>query len=126
MRNIKFGVLLSVALSVVGISYLAFSEEKEATLKGEIVDLSCYLGHGEKGASHKQCAIKCAKKGIPIGILDEKSGIVYLILPGHSKKDMEDYKALGEKKSGTVVELTGTLVEEKSISAIVLGGGHDH
>lgn len=118
----------AVMFAVFSLSYFASSEEnmKHVTIKGEIVDLACYLGEGEKGASHKQCAIKCAKKGIPIGILDAKSGNVYLIVPGHSKKELQFFKDLGEKKSGSTVQLTGTLVETKSISALMLGSGGDH
>lgn len=125
MKKIAAG-FFAVMLAVFSFSYFAFSEGnmKHVTIKGEIVDLACYLGEGEKGASHKQCAIKCAKAGTPIGILDEKSGNVYLLLPGHSKKERQDFAALFAK-AGTTVTLKGMLVESKSISALMLGG-HDH
>lgn len=113
----------AVMFAVLSLSYFASSEEnmKHVTIKGEIVDLACYLGEGEKGASHKQCALKCAKAGTPIGILDEKSGNAYLLLPGHSKKERADFAAI-VAKAGTTMTLKGMLVESKTISAILLGG----
>src|SRR5271154_3106622 len=42
----------------------------EQTIRGELVDLACYLDHGAKGEHHKACATSCALKGLPIGLLD--------------------------------------------------------
>lgn len=125
MKKFSAG-MFALALAVLGARYAVFSDAqaKRVEIKGEIMDLACYLGEGEKGASHKQCAIKCAKAGTPIGILDEKSGNVYLLLPGHSKKERKDFAAL-VAKAGTTVTLKGMMVESKSISALMLGG-HDH
>ncbi len=119
-------IFFAVMLAVFSLSYFAFSEGnmKHVTIKGEILDLAYYLGDGEKGVSHKQCALKCAKAGTPIGILDEKAGNAYLLLPGHSKKERADFAAL-VAKAGTTVTVKGMLVESKTISAILLGSGHD-
>ena len=38
---------------------------KTQTVKGEIVDLMCYLDHLAKGEKHKGCAEKCIKVGGP-------------------------------------------------------------
>jgi hypothetical protein len=54
------------------------------TLTGEVIDMSCYLGHGETGhgPSHKKCAETCAKKGLPMGLLtDDKQ--VWVLLEDH-------------------------------------------
>ncbi len=40
-------------------------------VRGEVVDLACYLGEGASGAGHKACAQKCISSGLPVGI---KSG----------------------------------------------------
>ncbi len=55
------------------------AKAKEKTVKGEVVDISCYLAHGDKGrgADHQGCAEACAKAGGPLGILT-KDGKLYL------------------------------------------------
>lgn len=115
-----FGCLLLV---VFGFSVFVFSQgDKEVAMKGEIVDLACFMGSGENGISHKQCAVKCAKMGVPFGLLNER-GEVYLILPGHSKKEMQAFRDLGNK-GGTVVTVKGLLLETNKISAILIGTKH--
>ena len=43
----------------------------DMTVKGEVVDVACALskGDGGKGDGHAACAMSCAKRGQPIGIL---------------------------------------------------------
>jgi hypothetical protein len=43
----------------------------DMTVKGEVVDVACALdkGAGGKGADHAACAMSCAKRGQPVGIL---------------------------------------------------------
>src|SRR5262249_61233514 len=53
---------------------------KDVSIKGEVIDTFCYATMGAKGASHKQCGIECAHKGIPVGLLDP-SGKIHILLP---------------------------------------------
>ena len=55
------------------------AEEKEVTVTGEVIDSSCYIKMGAKGMDHKECAINCAKASIPLAILEDKSGKVYML-----------------------------------------------
>ncbi len=43
----------------------------DMTVKGEVVDVACSTskGAGGKGADHAACAMSCAKRGQPVGIL---------------------------------------------------------
>ena len=62
-------------------------EAKTVTVTGEVVDVSCYLAHGEsgKGDGHKGCGEACAKNGGPLGILT-KDGMLYVsVLPDDHK-----------------------------------------
>src|SRR5436305_15348752 len=59
---------------------------KDVTMKGEIVDLACYLGHGASGAKHKDCAEMCIKGGAPMGLLT-RDGKTILLVEDHAKKD---------------------------------------
>jgi hypothetical protein len=65
---------------VVGAEEKAKKEEmKEQTIEGEFIDLQCYVGMNAHGKDHKDCAQKCAKAGVPFGLLT-KDGKVYSIL----------------------------------------------
>jgi hypothetical protein len=70
----------------------AGKEVKEGTLTvtGEVIDTFCYAAMGAKGESHRQCGIECAKKGIPLGLLEDKTGKVYVLLPAKDKSPLPD------------------------------------
>jgi len=89
---------------------------KTITVTGELVDLSCYLGHGAKGAGHQKCADTCLKKGLPMGVLT-KDGKLYLILEDHAKADA--YASLKTKAAKTVT-VTGALHEKDGIKGIAV------
>ena len=80
----------------------------EVTIKGELVDSLCYVGMAAKGAGHKQCAIDCAKAGIPISIVEEGTGKLYTVLP---KEDKSGYPAGVVSKMGDQVTLKGDFYE---------------
>ena len=53
--------------------------EKQTTLEGRLIDLSCYaMGMG--GEKHSKCALLCAEKGLPVGVLEAKTGKVFTVL----------------------------------------------
>jgi hypothetical protein len=67
-------LLLVVVPMVVSIS----AAGEEITLKGEVVDVSCYSKNGVAkgtGAGHLKCAIDCAKEGKPLGLLTDGDGL---------------------------------------------------
>ena len=72
-RTVKF----FLAALIVGIVCAAVASAE--TITGELVDTACFAKMGAKGEKHKDCAIECATKGIPLGILDESSGEVYTL-----------------------------------------------
>lgn len=64
------------------------------TATGEVLDLSCYLGHGAKGKEHQKCAKACLlDKKAPAGLLTA-DGLVYLLVPDH--KHEKAFKPVGE------------------------------
>jgi len=81
---------------------------QEITIKGELVDSLCYVAMAAKGAGHKQCAIDCAKAGIPISILEDGTGKLYTVLP---QKDKTGYPESVINKMGETVTLKGDLYE---------------
>ena len=104
------GLLLTMAGMFV-FSGSAFSHEgmesgHDVTVKGEIVDSLCYLGMGAKGPSHKKCGMDCAKAGIPVSIVEEGSGKMYVLMSG---KDMTGLPASITNKMGETVTISGDL-----------------
>ncbi len=74
------------------------------TVTGEIIDTFCYSAMGAKGASHRQCAIDCAKKGIPLALLENGTNKVYVLLPNKDKAALPDEVM---KKVAEQVTITG-------------------
>ncbi len=81
---------------------------QEITIKGELVDSLCYVAMNAKGAGHKQCAIQCAKAGIPISMLEDGTGKLYTVLP---KEDKTGYPESVISHMGETVTLKGDLYE---------------
>jgi hypothetical protein len=94
----------------------AFAQPKgdAVTIKGEVVDLWCYLEGGDHGADHKQCAISCAKAGNPIGLVTEK-GDIYVMM---GIKDHEPGKDVLIGKMADTVTVEGTLVKKGGIQVV--------
>ena len=109
---ISFAAFIVLVLGVLA----AFGEPKgtKVTVKGEVVDLWCYLEGGDHGAKHKDCAVVCAKAGNPIGILDAK-GNLYVAM---GIKDHQPGRDVLISKMAQTVTVTGTLVKKGGTQAI--------
>ena len=81
----------------------------EITIKGELVDSLCYVSMASTGSGHKQCAMDCAKAGIPISIVEDGTGKVYTVLP---KADKTGYSKDVINKMGDKVTLKGDFYEK--------------
>ena len=85
------------------------NEGSEITIKGELVDSLCNVTMASTGQGHKQCAIDCAKAGIPISILEDGTGKMYTVLP---KEDKTGYPKDVISKMGDKVTLKGDFYEK--------------
>ncbi len=83
-------------------------------IKGEVIDMGCYLGHASKGAAHIKCAQMCVKMGMPIGLL-ATDGTLYLLTMAHD--DPAPFNA-AKAKVGKVVTLTGDIHESSGMKAL--------
>jgi hypothetical protein len=66
----------------VGAQLAVIEKGKPTTLRGEIVEISCYQKKGVAGgtgAEHVACAKDCAKQGKALGLLSEGDGLFRLI-----------------------------------------------
>ncbi|MCM4172807.1 hypothetical protein DHD32_15045 [Arenibacter sp. TNZ] len=108
-----FGLLVTAFLFIFSTSAFAQSSE---TIKGEVLDLSCYMTQDATGQGHKKCAQACLDKGLPAGILSE-NGTVYLLVEDHSASDA--YKqVIGQ--AAEMVEVTGKVVDKNGVKSIVV------
>ena len=46
-------------------------------LRGEVVEVGCYLRDGSRGEGHKACALTCLKNGGQLGIVEDGTGVLY-------------------------------------------------
>jgi hypothetical protein len=78
-----FGLLISA-----GFVASAFAAEKNVT--GTLEDSFCYVTMGAHGASHKKCAAECAKKGIPVALVENGTDKMYVLLPAKNDSSLPD------------------------------------
>lgn len=119
MRRIVWVGALSILIGVAvlflgGIQASGQTKGEAITVKGEVVDLWCFLDHDARGADHKECAVACAKAGNPIGLATEK-GDVYLLM-GSEKH--QPGSAIALDKMAETVTVTGTLIKKGGLQAI--------
>jgi hypothetical protein len=87
----KWNEILKLAAAIIvsaGITALGFklSEHKrhhiaqgqEIFVKGEVLDMTCYIAYNLSGPEHASCARDCIRSGLPVGIKAE-DGKVYLL-----------------------------------------------
>jgi hypothetical protein len=118
------GFLVVMSLSfvlAVGISAQEKSvKPKDVTVTGRIVDSECYMKMGAKGYSeeHHECAESCAKGGIPLMFLEDKTNDLYLTAnEGMSMKSANEtlLPYLDDK-----VTITGKLIERSGARLLVI------
>ena len=120
MRKLEMTGIVTMFLAIFGFSDLSVAMAHEAgmagmetgsevTIKGELVDSLCYVAMASKGSGHKQCAMDCAKAGIPISIVEDGTSKVYTVLP---KEDKTGYPKNVISKMGEKVTLKGDLYEK--------------
>ncbi len=62
------------------------------------------MSMGAKGEGHRQCGLDCAKKGIPVGILENGTDKVYVLMPNKDKTALPDEVI---NKMGQTATITG-------------------
>jgi type 1 fimbria pilin len=82
----------------------AASAAESMKVTGEVVDTYCYATMGAKGEGHRKCGMECAKKGIPVGLLEKGTDKLYVLLP---KKDNMSLPKEVVEKMAKQVTVTG-------------------
>ena len=79
---------LLMALSIILMGTMDAYAAETVTVTGELIDTYCYALMGAKGASHRNCAIECIKKGIPAGLVEDGTNKIYVLLPNKDKSPL--------------------------------------
>lgn len=113
MKSFKWmGAALALATFGSLGGWVSTAQAADETIKGEIVDLMCYIDHGAKGDKHADCAQSCIKGGGPVGILTADNQL-YLVIGEH--KPINDKLAPLAAKT---VTLKGKVVERNGMKMI--------
>ncbi len=112
-------LILAAALALTPVSFAANPAAAAQTMKGEILDMACYMGHGAKGPKHAGCAKGCVAAGAPMGLLSE-SGTVYLLVENHADKKAKKAYNAAKDLAGSKASVTGSVVTRGGIQAIVV------
>lgn len=87
------------------------------TIRGEVVDITCYLRRGSRGEEHIKCAEYCANLGMPLGVLEDGTDKLYLIIPaGHADPKTLVFPHLGKK-----VNIDGVLYAMGGLTGVEIG-----
>jgi hypothetical protein len=114
-------ILVLLILVASGFALAQKKSAKEVNIVGEVIETQCYIsgltGPG-KGLTHKECALKSAKGGVPLGILEEKTGVVYLV--GQSKKAMAGANEMLIPFVAEKVQVTGRVFEKGGMKLLLI------
>ncbi len=69
MRRLIASVAAIVLVTGFAVTVGAQGKAEDKTVEGELVDMWCYSKGGAKGDGHAACGEKCAKSGIPAGVV---------------------------------------------------------
>ena len=120
MTRMTAGIVSLAAAAMLAVVVAVAQEHHhgaEKTFVGHVVDVACYVSHGSIGESHRECAETCAKAGIPLAILDQETGTLYLPLAkSHHEPANKELMAFIEKD----VRITGVVTEKDGLITITI------
>jgi hypothetical protein len=87
MRRYVFAGLLSL---IMPLALAAMVSATDKSVTGTLEDSFCYVTMGAHGANHQKCAQACAKKGIPISLVEKGTGTMYVLLPPKNDEPIPD------------------------------------
>ena len=90
------------AMLAIGIAGLGIAADTQKSVTGNLEDTFCYTVVGAHGASHAECALKCAQKGIPVGLVEKGTEKMYILLPPKNEQPMPDDVMKNMEKEVTV------------------------
>ena len=101
------------AVSVILLALAGRADNETVAIKGEVVDLHCYLTRGAHGEEHQGCSNACLARDVPAGFLAD-DGTLYLLV--NEKPFSVKEKVAG--KAGKKSVANGKVIERKGVKAI--------
>ena len=101
MQVLKLAAAILISATITAVSMNLWQRDRhrliqgrEILVKGEVLDLTCYVAYNWSGSKHASCAMDCIKSGLPVGIKAE-DGKVYLLTgkDAHVNDELADYAA---------------------------------
>lgn len=118
--------LISCAAAAMLAIYLAAApgvqagQPQRVTVTGEVIDAWCYLSEimWATGSAHHQCAIWCARGGIPVGILGDDEQVYIVLMVENDADVIGNHGILRMQTNEVVVE--GDLYVRDSINYLAI------
>ena len=89
------------------------------TVKGELVDMACYMAHAGKGKKHAECGKMCVKNGSPLGLVTQ-DGKTYLLVEDHSSSKAKKPYAQAKEMVADTVTVKGDMYARGGLQALVV------
>lgn len=83
----KMGFALGLVASL---AFATTTLAADKSVTGTLEDSFCYVSMGAHGADHKKCATECAKKGIPVALVEKGTDNLYVLLPPKNGESLSD------------------------------------
>ncbi len=115
----KLFAFVAGAAFVASLTAPTFGQAHSMTVKGEVVDVACATkkAPGGKGADHAGCAMACAKKGQPVGLMTADA--IYTLTGDYAANNnakLLDFVAKSVEVTGDMTEKDGQkILNVKSI-----------
>ena len=95
-------------------------QPQRVTVTGEVIDPWCYLSEimWATGSAHHQCAIWCARGGIPVGILGDDEQVYIVLMVENDADVIGNHGILRMQTNEVVVE--GDLYVRDSINYLAI------
>jgi hypothetical protein len=111
----KFAIAGLGLMLAVGAAATVLASEKAVT--GTLEDSFCFVTMGAHGAGHKKCAAGCAKKGIPVALVEKGTDKMYILLPPKNDSELPA-NVIGKMESEVTV--TGDQYDKGGVSYLTV------
>jgi hypothetical protein len=106
-------IVLAAAVLTIVLAPAGRADNEMVAIKGEVVDLHCFLTRGAHGEDHAGCANACLSRDVPAGLLAD-DGTLYLLV--NEKANSVKEKVAG--KAGKKWTARGKVVERNGVKAL--------
>lgn len=89
---------------------------RETVVRGEVVETACFVIGARRGDGHRQCALMSARSGESLGVLDDQTKLLFVLVPDLTGGPQPNPLAPHVAQK---VEVRGVTVERGGINGIV-------